>query len=68
MKAPCINVCVSNKDDQRYSVICNLKNILFAHLVYVHTGTISYRYRTGLIFGTEKLTVHTGPICYRTVP
>ena len=33
---------------------------------YVHTGTISYRYRTGLIFGTEKLTVHTGPVLYRT--
>ena len=32
MKAPCLNVCVSNKDDQGYSVICNLKNILFAHL------------------------------------
>ena len=29
-------------------------------------GTISYRYRTGLIFGTEKLTVHTGPVRYRT--
>ena len=34
---------------------------------YVHTGTISCRYRTGLIFGTEKLTVHTGPVRYRTV-
>ena len=33
---------------------------------YVHTGTVSYRYRTGLIFGTEKLTVHTGPVRYRT--
>ena len=32
MKAPCLNVCVANKDDQRYSVICDIKNILFAHL------------------------------------
>ena len=35
-------------------------------LGYVHTGKISYHYRTGLIFGTEKLTVHTGPVRYRT--
>ena len=35
-------------------------------LGYVHTETISYRYRTGMIFGTEKLTVHTGPVRYRT--
>ena len=32
MKAPCLNVCVSNKDDQRYLVICNLKNILFTQI------------------------------------
>ena len=39
----------------------------FAVLGYVDTGTISYRYRTGLIFGTEKLTVHTGsyPLSYQ---
>ena len=35
-------------------------------LSYVHTGTILYRYRTGLIFGTENLTVDTGPVRYRT--
>ena len=33
---------------------------------YLHTGTISYCYRTGLIFGKEKLTVNTGPVRYRT--
>ena len=35
-------------------------------LGYIHTGTIWYRYRIGLIFGTKKLTVHTGPVRYRT--
>ena len=29
-------------------------------------GTISYRYRSGLIFGSEKLTVHTGTVRFRT--
>ena len=33
---------------------------------YVHMGMISYRYRTGLIFGTETLIVHTGAVRYRT--
>ena len=27
---------------------------------------LSYRYRTGLIFGSEKLTVHMGPVRYGT--
>ena len=35
-------------------------------LGYIHMGMISSRYRMGLIFGMEKLTVDTGPICYRT--
>ena len=48
-------------------VICAVElNMTAGDLGYVHTGTISYRYRTGLIFGTEKLTVHTGPVRYRT--
>ena len=27
MKVPCLNVCVSDKGDQRSLVICNLKNL-----------------------------------------
>ena len=38
----------------------------YDNLGYVHMGTISYRYRTGLISGTEKLTVHMGPVRYHT--
>ena len=36
-------------------------------LGYVHTGTISYRYRTGLIFGTEKVdcSYGSGPLSYQ---
>ena len=32
MKAPCLNVCVSNKDDQRYLVICNIKKYFICSL------------------------------------
>ena len=47
-----------------FFILCPL--LISLLLGYVQTGTISYRYRTGLIFGTEKLTVHTGPVRYRT--
>ena len=32
---------------------------------YVHSGTILYPYRTGLIFETEKLTVDKGPVQFQ---
>ena len=42
MKAPCLNVCVSDKDDQRYLVMCNLKNILFGLRSAFHVHFVSF--------------------------
>ena len=58
-----LNFDLGNLRSHRNTMQCVIGNWL---LGYVHTGTISYGYRTGLIFGTEKLTVHTGPLRYRT--
>ena len=41
-------------------------NLRWINFGYVLLGTITYHYLTGLIFGEEKLTVHTGPVRYRT--